>query len=139
MVYVVDFIYTRCPTVCQALGSEFFRMQEALRSEGVSGIRLLSVSLDPAVDGRAELAAYARLHKADPAFWTVAAPERISQGLALMRKIEVIAIADGWGGYVHNSALHVMDADGRVSAILDHADWEMALAEAMALQQKNQP
>jgi protein SCO1/2 len=25
-VYLVDFIYTRCATICQALGAEYFQM-----------------------------------------------------------------------------------------------------------------
>ncbi|PTT84233.1 SCO family protein, partial [Pelomonas sp. HMWF004] len=54
--YLVDFIYTRCPSVCQALGSEFHQAQEALRQAPRNGVRLVSVSIDPLRDDTSALA-----------------------------------------------------------------------------------
>lgn len=124
-VLMVDFIYTRCLTVCQTLGVEFYQMQERVR--GTSRPALLSISIDPVRDGPADLAAYARMHRADAALWSLAAPATPADARRLARQLGVVAVPDGFGGFVHNGAIHVMDACGRVHGIFDHAHWTRAL------------
>lgn len=131
-VRVVDFIYTRCESVCLALGAEFFQMQQSLRAD--EGVRLLSISIDPEQDGAPELAAYSQRFRADATRWTVAAPQSPVQGREALRALGVVAVPDGLGGYVHNGALHVVDAAGRVRGIYDYADWPAALAAARRFQ-----
>jgi protein SCO1/2 len=132
-VYVVDFIYTRCPTICQVLGNEYFRMQEALRETGGGAIHLLSVSIDPLRDLQPQLAAHGKLHKADPAFWTIASPREAQAGSNALRRLGVVAVPDGLGGFVHNGAIHLIDARGRVHGIYDYEQWPQALAGARRL------
>ena len=134
-VYVVDFIYTRCESVCQSLGAEFYQAQQALQPG--DGVRLLSVSIDPERDGAAELAGYAKLHRADPALWTLAAPVSPTAGAGALNALGVVAVPDGLGGWVHNGAIHVVDASGRVHRVFDYADWAAALAEARRLAQRS--
>lgn len=143
-IWLVDFIYTRCPSVCQVLGSEFSRLQvrlgepadasEAPRETSTSGrIRLLSVSVDPAHDGPRELAAYGRLHRAAPAHWTLAVPADADAGATLLRQLGVIVIPDGFGGFTHNGGIHLIDGRGRLRAVYGFEQWEEALAEAQRL------
>jgi protein SCO1/2 len=135
-VTLVDFIYTSCPTVCQALGSEYAQMQQALAARGPtagSRIKLLSLSFDMAHDGPAQLDAYARLHHADSRLWTVAVPARRADAERLLHELGVVVVRDGWGGYVHNGTIHVIDGAGKVLAIYDDADWSDALALARRL------
>lgn len=125
-VSMVDFIYTRCLTVCQTLGVEFYQMQERVRSAALP-LALLSISIDPARDGPADLAAYARMHKADPALWAIASPATATDARRLARQLGVVAVPDGFDGFVHNGFIHVMDACGQVHGIFEHADWTRAL------------
>jgi protein SCO1 len=135
-VYVVDFIYTQCVSVCQTLGAEFYRMQEALRHdirEGRDGgrrVQLLSVSIDPLRDTVPALHGYATLHRADSGRWTIGAPTRIAALHDLTGALGVIAIPDGLGGFVHNGAIHVIDSSGVVLGIHDYEQWESALRQA---------
>ncbi len=128
-VMVVAFFYANCASVCQALGAELYRAQQSIQKVG-SGVRLLSVSIDPARDTPAALAAYARLHHADASVWRIGAPASVEAGQRARRALRVIAIDDGQGGFVHNGDLHVVDAQGRVAGIFDLADWERALVLA---------
>ncbi|WP_431261914.1 SCO family protein [Roseateles chitinivorans] len=128
--YVVDFIYTNCASVCQTLGAEFYRMQDALRREGRSDVRLLSVSIDPKRDTVPALRAYAALHRADGERWAIVAPIRMAALQDLTGALGVIAIPDGLGGFVHNGAIHVIDSSGVVLGIHDYDDWETALRQA---------
>jgi protein SCO1/2 len=130
-VYIVDFIFTRCETVCLALGTGYQQMQRALQSAGgAPGVQLLSVSFDIERDQSADLAAHARRHAADPAWWRVAAPVDATQNQALLRALGVVAIPDGGGGFVHNAALHVIDAQGRVRGLHALDAWQQALEQA---------
>ena len=132
-VYLVDFIYTRCPTVCQVLGAEYFQMQQALRAAPPSRVKLVSLSFDGLHDRQAELFDYARQHRADAARWTVAAPVSAATSQQLLQQLGVVAVSDGFGGFVHNGAIHLIDGHGRVRQIFDYADWQSALLAAQNL------
>lgn len=129
---MVDFIYTHCESVCQSLGAEFYQAQQQLLGEQ-PGVRLLSVSIDPARDTPEALANYAARHRADPSTWTIATPRTEAAGREARRSLGVIAVPDGFGGFAHNGAIHVVDRRGRVAAIFDTADWATALAMARRL------
>jgi len=138
-VLIVDFVYTRCPSVCQALGSTYERLQSALQRDGDGGaaadhrIGLLSISFDTAHDDPGALAAYGRLHHARPETWRIAVPQDEADAQRLLRSLGVVVVPDGRGGYTHNAALHLVDRDGRLRAIHDHADWTQALDHARRL------
>ncbi|MBX3607230.1 MAG: SCO family protein [Piscinibacter sp.] len=131
---LVDFIYTACPGVCQALGSEFERMQAELDDGGTPpAVALLSISFDLERDDRDALAAYTRRHHADGTTWTVAAPRSADALHALLQDLQVIVVPDGQGGFVHNGAIHLLDAQGRLRGLFDYDAWPQALAAARRL------
>lgn len=67
-VWVVDFMFTSCPSVCPMLSA---RMAEvAKRYARDPDVRFLSISVDPVTDTPAVLTAYATRFGADPARWT---------------------------------------------------------------------
>lgn len=132
-VHLVDFIYTSCPGVCRALGSEYQQMQRALEHSPSPGVQLVSLSFDVPRDGQAELAAYAALHGARSGLWVVAAPVSVAASRELLQRLGVVAISDGLGGYVHNGDIHLIDAAGTVRGIHAFAEWPTALAAARAL------
>lgn len=127
---LVELVYTNCPSLCASLGASFARIQEGLERVGAaSAMQLLSVSFDPARDGPAELRAYALAHGADPVRWRVAAPVSEPELRALLDALQVVVIPDGEGGFVHNAALHLIDRQGRLAAILDPEEVDRAVAE----------
>ncbi len=137
-VSLVNFIYASCPTVCQALGAEYTQMQQALGMQSAAAtnsIELVSLSFDVEHDGPTQLAAYAQRHRANAKTWTIAAPLTRADTTTILRALGVVVIPDGMGGYVHNGAIHVLDASGTVLAIYDDADWKPALAMALRIAQ----
>jgi len=140
-VYLVDFIYTRCPGVCQSLGSHYQQMQRELqeRPEPAAGIRLLSVSIDRAYDQPAALTRYARRHQADARWWQLAVPASDEAANALQRALGVVVVPDGRGGFNHNGAVHLIDAQGRLRGLFDYARWPRALDAARALAAEAHP
>lgn len=131
-IYLVDFIYTRCPSVCQALGSEYQRMQDILLARGRqdSRIRLLSISFDDR-DSIEDLQVYASRYRAAQSKWMVARATSSAQMRNLLDKLEVVVIKDGTGGYTHNGAIHLINGQGRLLAIYPYESWEEALGAAM--------
>ena len=57
-VWVVNFIFTRCPDVCPALGARMKQLQDQVGT-GTDAVRLVSISVDPDHDTPAVLAGYA--------------------------------------------------------------------------------
>ncbi len=119
---LVTFIYTTCPTLCQAGGGDIAKLRDRLREMRLDGgVRLLSVSFDPVRDHPQQLRLYAEQHGADGAVWTIARPSAEALG-SVIDGFGVRVIPDGWGGYQHNSALHVVDGEGRLTGIFDTDD-----------------
>lgn len=132
-VTLLDFVYTRCETVCRALGSEFQQLQTEIRARGLQDrIRLLSVSFDPEHDTPAGLAAYARHQRADSAVWQFAVLANAADLPKLLGQFGIVVIPDGLGGFEHNAAIHVVDRRGRLVRIVDLANPAAALTEALA-------
>jgi protein SCO1/2 len=139
-VTIVDFMYTRCTTLCVALGSAFQQMQaEIVRDEsspptpGRVPLRLLSISFDPAHDDAAALARYAARLQANPRVWRFARVAELRDARPLLAHYQVTVIPDGLGGYEHNAALLVLDAQGRLVRVFDYTELDTTLAYARAL------
>ena len=130
---IVDFVYTRCPTVCLSLGSEFQQLQQALATTPHSGVKLLSISFDPTYDDAISLQRYADRFRADPTIWTIATVPNAVHLRRLLNAFQVVVIDDRRGGLEHNAALLVIDGRGRLVRILDDTDTELALNYARAL------
>lgn len=134
-VYLVDFIYTQCPTICQALGGEFTRLQRQLRARfgARSPVRLVSVAFDREHDTPTELQRYAQRHAAEDDLWLIGAPASAQAADALLQALGVVAVPDGLGGFVHNGAIHLIDSQGTVHGIFDLDQWPQALERALHL------
>lgn len=128
---LADFIYTRCPTVCGTLGDDFAHVLGLMDQAGSAPIDLLSISLDPATDDREALRLYGERFGAKSPRWRIAAPTDERDLAALLNSFGVVVIPDGLGGFIHNSAVYMVDARGRLARILDPDSPEQILASAM--------
>jgi protein SCO1/2 len=133
-VWIVDFIYTRCPSLCLAMGTEFQQLQREIRVQGLEGqVGLLSVSFDLAHDDPTALREYTQRMHADPAIWPVVVPRDEASLRSLLSSFGVVVIPVGRQGYQHNEALHVVDAGGTLLRIFDYSEGTAALSYASAL------
>ncbi len=133
---IVDFVYTRCASVCAALGSGFEQLQRRISAgdrQGDVPVRLLSVSFDRAHDDVAALARYADDMRADPDIWRFVMVSDASALQTLLRAFRVVVIPDGFAGYEHNAALLVVDADARLVRVFDYDELDEALHFARSL------
>lgn len=128
---LVDFIYTRCISYCQVLGGEFAQLQDQLAVPiAQDRLVLLSISFDPRHDTPAELAAYQERFRNRGAGWLAARPVRKDDLTQLLHTFGVTVIPDELGGYVHNTAITIVDPQGQLVQILDMGD-PKTVAQAM--------
>lgn len=132
-VVLVEFIYTRCLTVCSSLGASFQQLYRRLPAQGRADVVLLSISFDPRHDDPARLRDYARRYGADGRRWRIARINDPVQLQALLKAFGVTVIPDTYGGFEHNAAIHVLNRGGRLAAIHDPDDVPGALRRARAL------
>jgi protein SCO1/2 len=124
---LVDFIYTRCPSYCRALGSEFAQLQDRLAEPLAHGrVQFISISFDPAHDTPEELAAYLRRAHNHGTGWLAARPVDASALAQVKRSFGITVIADASGSYTHNAAIHVVDPQGRLVEIVDLGQGDLA-------------
>jgi protein SCO1/2 len=127
---LVDFIYARCPTICGVLGDDFANVLQLMKARRLSTpIDLLSISFDPRNDGREALRLYGERFGAKAPRWRVAKPIDEHELAGLLQSFGVVVIPDGTGGFIHNDAVYVIDARGRLARILD-PDGAAPLVEA---------
>lgn len=116
-VVLVEFIYTVCGDICQIAAADLAEVRNRLQAKGINA-RLISISFDPERDTPEQMAIYGDAHEADGDIWTVARPDQKDLA-SLLDVFDVIVIPDEWGGYQHNAAIHVIDAEGKFSAVFD--------------------
>ena len=128
---LVEFLYTSCPAICGLLASQFQAMPDALaeRSRGREVV-LLSVSFDPERDGVTELADYAARLGSDGRIWRIARVNTPDELRNLLDAFGVVVLPDDGGGFVHNAAIYLIDAQGRLAGVYDPDAAERAIAEA---------
>jgi len=128
---LIEFIYTSCPTLCTVLGDDFRRIEDAVQPRhDREKLALLSISFDIDRDGPPQLELYGERFGAKAPGWRVAVPSRA--GLTtLLRAFGVVVLRDGFGGFIHNDALYVVDRAGRLVRIMDPESSPRLIEEAL--------
>ena len=127
-VTIVNFIFTRCDTVCPVTSAKMSTVQE--RTKDQPAIKLLSISIDPAHDTVEVLATYAARYKADPSRWRFARGEDVPTLRKLVEEGMMMGF-DHRGGttpsgapdIVHQPHFVLLDQDLHVRGFYNSNDW----------------
>ncbi len=132
-VQIVDFVYTRCQTVCSVLGSVYQRLQQQLLERGLQDkVGLLTISFDPANDDTAALQDYATRLRMDPAAWQIVTLASVADRRRLLDAFGIMVVPAPLGEFEHNAALHIIDPAGRLVRIVDYAAISQVIDIALA-------
>ena len=132
-VWIVDFVYTRCQTVCTVLGTVFQQLQQQIQQRGLQGqVGLLSVSFDPAHDTAESLRAYQERMRMDRSVWRLVTLSSPLDRRQLLDAFGIMVIPAPLGEFEHNAALHIVTEPGRLVGIIDYDDATFALETALA-------
>lgn len=123
-VYVASFFFTSCRSICPAIMQGMARLQDGLSRNEISGIRLVSISVDPEHDTPAVLADYGESLGVDPGRWTLLTgdPERVRQLVVSGFKTPVEPAPPGGAepmDIAHTGKLVLVDGAGRIRGYYD--------------------
>jgi protein SCO1/2 len=116
-VWIANFIFTRCPTICPVFTQKMGELQHRVRNLGPS-IHLVSFSVDPEHDTPPVLLGYAQSHKASPRMWTflTGQPEQIRSTVVDGLKISMgrEGPADDLMSIFHGTHFVLVDRESRI-------------------------
>lgn len=111
---LLDFVYTRCTGPCSLVTGLHVDVQRALPPGARSGVRFVSVSLDPANDTPLALGRYARARGADLETWSfLTGPS--DQVAAILSQYGVGSVRQGDRPLEHNVVAFLIDPEGHVA------------------------
>ncbi|MFO0755477.1 MAG: SCO family protein [Byssovorax sp.] len=126
-VWVADFVFTSCPTVCPKLTARMAEIQRRSRHLG-DAFHLVTISVDPENDTPEKLAAYAKVNKADPLRWTFltgsldAIEGTVVKGFKMAMGKEETAPGSGLFSIFHGERLVLVDQDGNLRGYYEADD-----------------
>jgi protein SCO1/2 len=132
-VLIVDFIYTRCQTVCLSLGSVFQVLQAKIIELGLENkIGLVSISFDPTHDDAQALQRYEKRLQMQPNIWRAYSLKNPSDRQSLLDAFGIMVIPAPLDEFEHNAALHIVKGE-YLLRIFSLENAEEALLQAVAL------
>jgi protein SCO1/2/putative membrane protein len=125
-VWVAAFIYTRCPSVCPRITAKMVDLGRDLRD---TGVRLVSLSVDPAHDTPEVLSEFASRYRADPDRWwfLTGPPDEVRDLIATRFHLPVADRpeddpARAADPIAHSPLLALVDRGNRVVGVFDSND-----------------
>lgn len=121
-VYVSDFFFTTCPTICPVMSSQMSRLQEKLKKADLFGeVRLLSHTVDPEHDTPEVLKDYAERLGADTAFWHFATGNKddLYDQARYGYYMTALESDTAAGGFFHSDQFVLVDRKGHLRGYYD--------------------
>ncbi|MEM7108366.1 MAG: SCO family protein [Bacteroidota bacterium] len=118
-IYVSDFFFTTCPTICPIMKTQMLRVYEKYKDNPQVGI--LSHSIDPKHDTVAVLRSFAERLGAESDKWHFVTGEKEEIYKMGQTSYMVSAVEDPSepGGFIHSGAFILVDKERRVRGIYD--------------------
>ena len=123
-IYVADFFFTTCPTICPIMTKNMAGIQEEIK--GDKEILLLSHSVTPQIDSVAQLKRYALEKGVLDEKWNLVTGDK-KQIYELARKSYLAVKTDGDGGpfdMIHTENFILVDKERRIRGFYDGTDPE---------------
>lgn len=118
-IYIADFFFTTCPTICPIMTQNMADIQERLAND--DEVLLLSHSVTPEIDSVAQLKKYAMEKGVDDAKWNLVTGDK-KQIYELARKSYMVVKTDGDGGpfdMIHTENFVLVDKKRQVRGYYD--------------------
>ena len=122
-VYVADFFFTTCPSICPIMTKNMFSLQEKLKTK-YPEVKLLSYSVTPEIDTVEQLKRYAVENKVDDKIWNLVTGDK-KEIYTLARKSYLVVQNDGNGGphdMIHTENFVLIDKENRIRGYYDGTD-----------------
>ena len=122
-IYVVDYFFTTCKTICPKMTSELLRVQNKFAyTKGL--VQILSHTVDPENDSVPVLKAYSEMVHADTKMWTFVTGDK-KELYDMARTSYLLNATEGDGGpddFVHSELFILIDKEKHIRGIYDGTD-----------------
>lgn len=123
-IYVADFFFTSCQTICPTMTTQLGRLQTMFKPERDIDYKILSHTVDPQHDMIAVLRHYADSIKSIDSIWTFVTGDKVAL-YDIARKGYLLPVEEGNGGaddFIHSEKLVLIDWAGRIRGFYDGTD-----------------
>ncbi len=121
-VFISDFFFTTCPSICPIMTKQLTRVQEELEGEDY---KIISHTVNPEYDTEGVLLAYSKAQNADLSNWDFVTGDK----QAIYKQAAEYLIIAGQDTtqeieFVHSEKLILMDKQGRIRGLYDGTETE---------------
>jgi protein SCO1/2 len=118
-IYVADFFFTTCPTICPKMKTQLLRIYDKFAED--DRVRILSHTIDPEYDGARVLNEYAKKLNITSPRWNLVTGKKADIYRLGEKSYMVTAQEDAneVGGFVHSGAFILVDQNRHVRGIYD--------------------
>ena len=117
-IYIADFFFTTCPTICPKMKAELLRVYEAYKAD--PRVKILSHTIDPEHDNVEVLHEYAGRLQVSSDKWDFVTGDKDSiYDIANYYLCSAEEAANEPGGYIHSGALVLVDQQKHIRGLYD--------------------
>lgn len=123
-IYVTDFFFTRCKTICPVMTNYMSVLQEKFKNN--DDVKFLSISVTPKIDSVSVLRDYADLYKVIDGKWNITTGDK-KHIYNLARKSYFATLEEGDGGlqdFIHTENFVLIDKQKQIRGIYNGTDEE---------------
>ncbi|MGB5273647.1 MAG: SCO family protein [Flavobacteriaceae bacterium] len=118
-IYVADFIFTRCPSICPIMTNNMVKLQQVFQHE--NEVKFLSLSVTPELDSVPVLKAYANKNGVLDSKWNITTGDK-KHIYDMARKSYFAVVDEGDGGlqdFIHTPNFILVDQNRRIRGVYD--------------------
>jgi protein SCO1 len=120
-IYVADFFFTSCPSICPKVAKEMLKIHDALKDD--PQVRLVSFTIDPVRDTPAKLKLYGDNLGIDHKKWIFLTGDKdATLDLASTYFVAALEDANAPGGFDHSGKIVLVDKQGHVRSFSEGTD-----------------
>jgi len=122
-VYVAEYFFTTCGTICPIMNKQLQRVQEAYR--GNEQVKILSFTVNPEVDDVEQMSLYASLHHADNNQWWFLTGDKhklyelARKSFFVLKPAEAQNLGDAGSDFIHTNNFILIDQKKRIRGYYD--------------------
>lgn len=122
-IYVADFFFTSCPSICPKVAKEMLKIYDAVKSD--PNVKLISFTIDPKRDDPKKLKLYADNLGIDHHKWYFLTGDKdTTLELAGTYFVAALEDPDAPGGFDHSGKIILVDKEGHVRSFSEGTDPE---------------
>jgi protein SCO1/2 len=125
-VYVAEYFFTTCGTICPKMNAQMQRVQVALKDQ--TNFRIVSFTVDPKTDTVEQMARYAKAHGADNKVWHFLTGKKedlyrlARRSFFVLKPAEAANQGDVGSDFIHTNYFVLVDEERQIRGYYDGTD-----------------